>query len=561
MSAISALLLSFDSFPSPALLAGAGLKGAVMLGAAGLLALGLRKGTAAARHLVWSVAFTLLLLLPLLSVLTSGWSLPVLPVAPSLAQAAGGFVPPAAAPWKAAAAARSGPALPRTGSPAAAAPAPQRTAGFWLFWIWLAGAALLSLRLAAGTVRIVRLLREASPAGEESWTGEVRDLRARLGISRPVRLLTVSRELMPITWGVLRPVIVLPATARDWPAERRRAVLLHELAHIRRWDCLTQSIAQVTSLLHWPNPLAWFAIGRLLAEREQACDDEVLLRGTPPSAYATHLVDIARAFGSRAPFYTASAAMARRSRLEARVRAILSFSGERGTTGLRLLAAGALAVALILPLALLRPTAAASASPDGPREEAAGEAAARSETDEPATEEQLRGELRVMWENAPARFEATLHGAGELTPDETGVARLARDGYLKIVAQRLRGGDQPPVTVRTLSILERGGGLVYEQTVEGRSRPFDAESRQWLARVLPEITAETGFGAGTRVAHLLRGGGVDRVLAEVGRTRNPRVKRVFLDELLRGGLGSSDLRKVVRFAGRELPPTATSARS
>lgn len=540
MSAISAL--SFDPSAST-LLADAALKGVVMLGAAGLLALGLRKGTAAARHLVWSIALTILLLQPALSLLFPGWSLPVLPASPALAHATGGWAPtlPAPAVWKADAPSAPGTAPAR--AVASASPEPRRQAALWLLWIWLAGAVLLSLRLAVGTARALRLLREARQVGDESWEGEVRALCARLGISRPVRLLATSRELMPITWGLLRPVVVLPASALEWTAERRRAVLLHELAHVQRWDCLTQGIAQLACVLHWLNPLAWLAVGQLLAEREQACDDQVLLCGTPPSAYATHLVDIARAFGAGAPFYPASAAMARRSRLESRVRTILSFPGERGAAGVRLLVAGALAVVLILPLALLHPKPAGAT----PEEKAAA-------GDEPPTQEALRGEHLVMWDDGPVHYEVTSHGTGELTADETGVAQLSRGGYLKIAIQRPQGGGQPPVTVRSLSILERGGSLVYEQTVQGRQQPFDAASQQWLARLLPEITAETGFGAATRVSHLLRSGGVDKVLAEVGKIKNPHVKRAFLGELLHDGLSASDLRKVVRFAGRDLPP-------
>lgn len=561
MSIPSLIPFSLDAFSWPAVLADAGLKGVVILAAAGLMTSLLLKRSAATRHLVWSIALTILLVQPVLPLFLPGWSLPLLPDAgsapPVPAQAAAVALAPGleAAPRALPAPPPSEPFAARLapGAPAAAAQ------GRWLLWVWLAGVALLSLRFAIGVARVQRLLREASQVTGKAWTTEVLELQERLGISRQVKLLEVSREIMPMTWGLVRPVVVLPASARQWPAERRRVVLLHELAHVRRWDCLTQGLAQVACALHWPNPLAWVAIWRLLVEREQACDDQVLLCGTRPSDYATHLVDLARTFRSLPTVYPASAVLGRRSQLESRVRAVLSTSGEREATRRRLLLAGATAVVLILPLALLQPWAEASQAPLAERLEPADEAPARepaatSEAAEPPTEEEQRGELQVMWENGQARYEVTARGSVELTPDEKGVARLARDGYLKIVAQRVQDGDLPPVTVRTLSIVEQGGRLVYEQTVEGRPRAFDAESQQWLARVLPEIVAETGFGVGTRVAHLRQSGGIERVLTEITRLKKPRVRRVFLEELLHSGLGSSDLQKVVRFAGRELPP-------
>jgi hypothetical protein len=132
---------------------------------------------------------------------------------------------------------------------------------------------------------------------------------------------------MPLTWGWLRPVILLPAEAAKWPSERRRIVLLHELAHAKRWDCLTQTVARVVCALYWINPLVWLAARRMCIERERACDDLVLNSGCRPSEYATHLVDIARAF-RRAP-QLAGIAMARSPQLQGRIAAIVDASRAR----------------------------------------------------------------------------------------------------------------------------------------------------------------------------------------------------------------------------------------
>ena len=96
-----------------------------------------------------------------------------------------------------------------------------------------------------------------------------------------------------MTWGVLRPVIMLPVEASAWSDERRRVVLLHELAHIRRYDTFTQWFAQAALVLHWFNPLAWRVYRRFLMEREHAADDLVLAGGARPSTYASHLLHLA----------------------------------------------------------------------------------------------------------------------------------------------------------------------------------------------------------------------------------------------------------------------------
>src|SRR5712664_765729 len=160
---------------------------------------------------------------------------------------------------------------------------------------------------------------------------------------------------MPMTFGILRPAVFMPSDAARWSDERRRMVLLHELAHVRRGDTTTQLLARVALILHWWNPLAWKAWREFLKERERATDDLVLHAGARPSDYAGHLLEVARTMQAAPALGWAAVSMARRSQLEGRLLAILDSRVNRKTAGrASALAATLLAVAMVAPLAAVR---------------------------------------------------------------------------------------------------------------------------------------------------------------------------------------------------------------
>jgi uncharacterized protein (TIGR03435 family) len=161
----------------------------------------------------------------------------------------------------------------------------------------------------------------ARPDG--GWIAEGHAIAAALGIDR-VTFLESSAASTPFTCGVITPVVVLPSEAADWPSERRRAVLLHELAHVKRLDCLTHLVTRVSGALYWFHPAIWLAAHRLRIERERACDDVVLEAGIQGSAYGQHLIEIAKtALSMPSPVPTSGVAMAYRGRLEERIVSIL----------------------------------------------------------------------------------------------------------------------------------------------------------------------------------------------------------------------------------------------
>jgi hypothetical protein len=130
-----------------------------------------------------------------------------------------------------------------------------------------------------------------------------------------------------MTWGWLRPVILLPTTAGEWSADLRRQVLLHELAHIRRNDWLMQILIRLICAAYWWNPLVWICARKCRVACEEACDSLALTHGIRPSDYATNLLAMA-VHVSGLP--VSALAMAQPSRLNYRIKGILDGSARRG---------------------------------------------------------------------------------------------------------------------------------------------------------------------------------------------------------------------------------------
>lgn len=362
--------------PSVVALGAAGARSALLLALVLGLSFALRRASAATRHALWGAGFVLVLALPLAALLP--WRLPVLPAAFSPATIAAGQGAPRTA------AAQYGPfagaeldgsatptvsegattrpepdaATPRFGEPASAVEA----GGFTLPSVptllllgWLAGIAFVGGRLVLGHLVVGRVVRRAEPLTDASWTTPLWESADRLEIDHDVRLLRSDESAIPFATGALRPTIVLPAAAEKWDDHRRRAVLMHELAHVRRRDLLLHYVSRWSCALYWFNPLAWIGARRLRAESERAADDMVLEAGTRPSDYADHLLQIVAHVG-RVGMPAPALPLAQRREFEGRMLAILEPGlSRRGTSRVRT-AAITLGLALIaLPLAALAP--------------------------------------------------------------------------------------------------------------------------------------------------------------------------------------------------------------
>lgn len=228
--------------------------------------------------------------------------------------------------------------------------------------LWSAGTAFALACLALGAARVRRVCRRASEDADEGWAGIAGELSTKLSLPRPVRLLFSGELAVPVTTGLSRPVVLLPEGAHRWNEERRRVVLLHELAHVKRADWLALLIGQTAAALYWFHPLAWTIRLQMRKDCERACDDLVLAAGTRASVYAAHLLSIIRSLRLSHQRAMPAVAMARRSYWDGRMRAILDPAVERRTVSPAQagVAAGALLVAVVA-LAALAPWAARKA--------------------------------------------------------------------------------------------------------------------------------------------------------------------------------------------------------
>jgi TonB family protein len=320
-------------------------KATILLSFAWIAASVARRRSAAFRHLLWAVGILGSLALPLVSLLVPAWHSATL-------GAAVGFWGPA----RTIAVNRSSQILPSLIVDAS----PQslffgKLPGLLLL-LWAAGAFFVAMRLAAGLARVAWISAQAKPLNENGWADTVLAISRRLKITRTVRALRRDNQVaMPVTWGIVRPLILLPAEAPEWPDERKRVVLSHELAHIARGDWFLQICAELACCFYWFHPLIWIAAGRLRQESERACDDSALNFGIEPSEYAGQLLDLARTLESDDRTCSAGLAFARPSNLERRFAAMLNPSVNRLRLSPRIKLLTTLsALCLVLPLAALR---------------------------------------------------------------------------------------------------------------------------------------------------------------------------------------------------------------
>lgn len=320
-------------------------KATVLFVAAWIIAAGLRKRSAELRHLVWVSAMMGALLIPLLTVVLPAWH------SAALGNAAGIL--------------RDGRSVTTSSSlqnlPSMIVNATTGSSRIGnlanlALLIWGTGLLFFALRIAAGIARLRWVAVYSKPIFEGEKARLVLELTKSLRIKRTLRVLECGNPAaMPLTWGIFRPLIVLPAGSGKWDEERLRAVLSHEMAHIVRWDWLFQIAGEIAKAIYWFHPMMWMGAERLRQESERACDDCVLNSGVEPSVYAQQLLELAQTLKSSSGAWSAALAFARPTNLERRFIAMLNSSVDRRNLSWRTrMWVAASVLCLLVPLAAVR---------------------------------------------------------------------------------------------------------------------------------------------------------------------------------------------------------------
>jgi TonB family protein len=308
-----------------------GIKGAVALGFAFLVAVALRRGSASVRYAMWTCALTAVLVLPVVSSIGPRWSF-------------------SRSAWRRATLTAS--------DVAQAAPSvsvvvhARRPAAQGLpMMIWIAGVMAMLARVGFGHWRVRSMFGAAKKIRDSEWVSAAQESAASIGFRRAVVLKLSTATDVPLSYGLIRATVLLPGESEHWTEERRRIVLSHEMIHARRLDSVWGLLAQCALAVNWFNPLAWLAIRQFRKEQERSCDDAVVAAGTASTVYASHLVDLARSIAIPEP----ALGMAERFDLEGRVHALLDSTRRRKAASRKMCAAMFLAaLALIVPLAAVR---------------------------------------------------------------------------------------------------------------------------------------------------------------------------------------------------------------
>lgn len=514
-----------------AFVAAGAVRGGVLLAAALLASLAMRRSSAAARHAVLSVGVLAQLVVAFAPAMTPNLPVPfpapetvVVEKAVDHAGASAATIRTPGDRWNTVSeseerGSHSAPVLARLGVA-----------------LWAGVAAAILLRYLLGHLRVGRLRSRARPAEGEFPRGILSAATRAVDLRRPpdVRLADIP---MPVACGIVRPAVLLPCAAVGWSGKRLRMVLVHELAHVRRRDVAIQGLVQLACALFWFDPLLWWARARLRADAESAADDAVLRAGIPADRYVLELVRLLReTVPARWPVAVASIGRD----LGPRAVRVLDPRIRRDEIRRRPLTVGVgLALAATLLLGAATPAArdlGAGQLLDGLASGCAWRPDGRHV--DRWTEASGQPGWQVLWEGDGceveflARPSPSLSG-GILAPPTPGgrlAVRVRRGAAIDSVVLRRDDGGALHVTA--------SAGLAG-----GTSLPT------WLRALADEIALHTAFDASNRVETLLQVGGVPAVLAHAEGTQGGHAAGVYLAQLMASRrLADDELVRALRIA-------------
>jgi beta-lactamase regulating signal transducer with metallopeptidase domain len=508
-----------------------------------------RRASAATLHLVWTTAIVGVLSLPVLSLALPEWAVVIRTAQPAAAAAAPDVDRMGKDERRHEAVDPASSSIGLAGNVESSPTAPQPRELSWstvAVVAYAAGAIVMLMQLMLHRWSVKRVARQATQVQDAEWTRLLADCASSLGVHRPVRLLRSRERTIPMAFGTRRPGILLPAVSDTWPPDRRRAVVLHELAHVARYDCLTQTLAFAARALYWFHPAMWWVARRARIEQELACDDRVIAAGTQARDYAGHLLEIAYAFGGQR-MSALALSMARPRQLESRMLAALDDARNRTVPPFRVRVAGAaIAAALLLPIALARPIAVAATVPS---ESAAVATPAAASSQDPelaaqldALKRALRAALRMagIYGIAGATLQDNLPGTWEIRPAET-------KGTVRLRLAELNSSSSSNVPIEILEGLtatqlsSAGGPVQFRLRRDAGTFTFEGVFRNGVGAGTFTFTPDANFGA-----ELAKRGFARPTAQEQYQMARHDIGFAFVEELTKQGYSKPQTSELVR---------------
>ena len=393
--------------------------------------------------------------------------------------------------------------------------------------LWLVGAGLMLAGLALQWVWLRQAVRRLAPVADPRWQRLVRVLAGDMGVGLPALRHSRAAWASPL----LAPgrVLCLPAWCLDLPDDEARAVLGHELAHLRRRDPAWRLLAAVLKALLWPQALNRIALQRLDLLAELACDAAAAAPAGQRLALAQSLLRCAEALklqsSRRAPALACGAAREGSSLLD-RVRRLLRPEAEGGAEGRRERRVVRWGVIAVMLAALVALPAVVVSHTDGrgllERFELDGVAEALHVNDLTLS---TRGK-RIYSRYPGGSFSVTLDGQAEFSEAEDEVQALTGT----LVVREREGG-----LTREMKLTSLGEGRVERVYRVGKDvATLDDAGRRWWAKAVQRM-AETLTDPLVRARKLFAKGGLDAVVADAEQARDDFVRRRRIDALLKLG--------------------------
>ncbi len=330
----------------------------------------------------------------------------------------------------------------------------------WILGAWALGVALLSLRLLGGWVWMQRLHHARAIRAGEEWQALVRVLSRRLGLARDVLLLLCDRIESPVALGWLRPVVLIPpAVLAGLEPLALEAILLHELAHVRRQDYLVNLLQSFAETLLFYHPAVWWLSAAIRQERENACDDTAIRLTGDAVAYARTLSLLEEfRMDTHARLNITHAPAADGGSLLARVRRILAPAPAASPLAPRAAVLGLLAVGLL------------GAAPLAPR---------GKDDDKPAEKRSAHKVVVVSSsgkEDGDVKLRLKIVGEAKLDEIRKDFSRMSPGSSVRIT-------DKNRVFTAERS---KEGAYTETYTVDGKTEPITGDVRAWAQGKLPE---------------------------------------------------------------------------